>query len=328
MKEAQYYKSEEEGRVKCLLCPQGCLIKPGQVGICRVRENQGGTLYTKVYSKVTSAAYDPIEKKPLYHFYPGRNIFSIGTNGCNLHCRFCQNWQISQVDAPTETMEPERAVELAVRHGSIGIAYTYAEPFIWFEYVLETARLSRQKGLKNVLVTNGLVNREPLLELLPYIDAMNIDLKSIRPGFYRKICCGPQEPALETIKLSHTRCHVELTNLIIPTLNDQEEDLRELVDFVASLRDDIPLHFSRYYPCYKFTIPPTTPAILLKAREIGRQKLKYVYIGNLAGADYNSTFCPGCRQAVIVRDGYRLLSQKVHQGRCQLCGEPISIIGS
>jgi pyruvate formate lyase activating enzyme len=208
---------------------------------------------------------------------------SAGTVGCNLSCLFCQNWSISkECQAPTESVSSAEIVDKARQLNSFGIAYTYNEPFIWYEFVLETARLARQAGLKNVLVTNGFVSPEPLKEILPLIDAMNIDLKSIRDEFYRKVCSGSVAPVLETIKTSCKSCHVELTNLIIPTLNDSEKDLTDLVDWVyENAGDSVPLHFSRYFPCYKMTIPPTPKETLLKAEEIARKKLKYVHLGNI-----------------------------------------------
>ena len=327
MKEALFYHKQGE-RLKCELCPHGCLIADGGVGICRVRKNVQGTLYSLIYGRVSSVAMDPIEKKPLYHFYPGRGILSLGTFGCNFACPFCQNWRISQQEAPTEPLEPEAAVELAQRHGSIGLAYTYNEPFIWYEYVLETARLIRQAGMVNVLVTNGYVSEEPLRQILPYIDALNIDLKAIRQEFYQKVCLGKLAPVQRTIQLSAGRCHIELTNLVIPGLNDTEEEISQLVDWVAAISPDIPLHFSRYFPQYKLDNPLTPTQTLLRAREIAQRKLKFVYLGNMPEVDYNSTFCPGCGQRVITRQGYNIRDIKVKNSQCALCQTPIPVVGS
>lgn len=283
MHEALFYQAFGTGGARCLLCPQDCCIKDGGVGLCGVRVNKGGTLYTLNYGRAASVALDPIEKKPLYHFHPGEWILSVGTVGCNLSCLFCQNWSISkQVSSPTEAVTAEFLVERAKQLGSFGIAYTYNEPFIWYEFVLETAQLARAQGLLNVLVTNGFVQPEPLEKMLPFINAMNIDLKSIRDEFYQKTCCGRLAPVLATIKKACSSCHVELTNLIIPTLNDSEEDLKGLVDWVYdNVGDQVPMHFSRYFPCYKMTLPPTPAATLKKAEEIARKKLKYVYLGNI-----------------------------------------------
>lgn len=283
MKEALFYKDFGDKTLQCFLCPHLCRIKEGLCGFCGVRTNKGGKLYAVNYGRVSSISLDPIEKKPLYHYHPRELILSAGTVGCNLSCLFCQNWSISkQAEAPTEPVTSQELINKAKELKSFGIAYTYNEPFIWYEFVYETAELAKREGLENVLVTNGYVSPGPLKELLPFIDAMNIDLKSIRDEFYKKVCCGTVAPVLETIKASVKSCHVELTNLIIPTLNDSEKDLVDLVDWVyENAGDSVPLHFSRYFPCYKMTLPPTPVETLKKAEEIAKKKLKYVYLGNV-----------------------------------------------
>lgn len=283
MKEALYYEKLAGRKAHCRLCPNECIISEGKIGSCGVRLNEGGRLVSLCYGKATSIALDPIEKKPLYHYHPGEYILSIGTKGCNFHCSFCQNWQISQdMNVPTKDVTSQEIVLKAKEAGSFGIAYTYNEPFIWFEFVLETAKLARSEGLENVLVTNGYVNMEPLEEMLPFIDAMNIDLKAINEEFYKKICLGRLKPVLDVIKRSKESCHVELTNLIIPTLNDSEKDLKGLVDWVyKNTGADTPLHFSRYFPCYKMTLPPTPIETMKLAERIGKERLKYVYLGNI-----------------------------------------------
>ena len=283
MHEALYYEKLDAKHVNCHLCPHECLIPSGGKGACGVRQNIDGTLYSLVYGETTGIALDPIEKKPLYHFHPGEHILSVGTRGCNLHCDFCQNWNISQnPDAPTENITSEGIIERAKAIRSFGIAYTYNEPFIWYEFVLDTAKLARANGLKNVLVTNGFVNRGPLEGMLPYIDAMNIDLKALDEDFYVKFCKGRLKPVLDVIKISAKACHIELTNLIIPTLNDSEASVRKMVDWIYSdLGPDIPLHLSGYYPRYKMSLPPTSVEILNRARRIAKEKLKYVYLGNI-----------------------------------------------
>lgn len=283
MKEALYYEKLDSNRVHCHLCPTECLIADGRRGACGIRINKGGTLYAEAYGKTTGIALDPIEKKPLYHFHPGEYILSTGTKGCNLHCDFCQNWHISQnLDAPTEEITSEMLIEMARARGSFGIAYTYNEPFIWYEFVLDTAKLAKAQGLANVLVTNGYVNMAPLEGILPYIDAMNIDLKSFDEGFYSKICRGRLKPVLEVIKRSAKDCHIELTTLLIPTLNDSEEMIRKEAGWIYdNLGPDVPLHFSRYFPCYKMSLPPTPLASLEMAGRIAREKLKHVYLGNV-----------------------------------------------
>ena len=283
MHEAMFYEKKDGHKLQCHLCPHNCIISEGKTGICGVRENKGGMLYSLIYGQTTSVALDPIEKKPLYHFHPGENIFSLGTKGCNLKCPFCQNWNISQdLDTPTQSITPEFIIGRAKELDSFGIAYTYNEPFIWYEFVYDVAQLAKKEGLENVLVTNGFVNMEPLKQLLPFIGAMNIDLKSIEEEFYVKTCGGQLAPVLETIKESYKHCHIELTNLIIPSLNDKEEHFRRLVDWICeNLSDSVPLHFSRYFPCYKLDFPPTLIATIKKAESIAKERLKNVYLGNI-----------------------------------------------
>lgn len=329
MKEALFYENEGDA-VRCLLCPRRCKIGPGARGVCRGRRNVDGRLYVEIYGEYTSIALDPIEKKPLYHFYPGSWILSLGTRGCNLLCRFCQNWEISQGEARTEKIAPGELVDLALeRKGDcIGIAYTYSEPLVWYEFVLDTAKLAHERGLANVIVTNGEINEEPLRKLLPYVDAMNIDVKAFREEFYRKVCGGELEPVKRTVTIAKAAgCHVELTNLIIPTLNDSPDEIKELVMWVASeVGIDTPLHFSRYFPRYKMTLPPTPVETLLMAREIAEKELRYVYIGNVPGDLGNDTFCHNCRAKVIERKGFDVRILGVKEGRCSNCGAELSII--
>lgn len=283
MHEALYYEKMPDKRVHCRLCPYECQIPQGGKGACGVRQNKDGILYSLVYGKTTGMALDPIEKKPLYRYHPGEFILSIGTRGCNLHCDFCQNWHISQeVDAHTEEITSIEVVKTAKELHSFGIAYTYNEPFIWYEFVLDTAKMAKQNGLENVLVTNGFVNIEPLKGILPFIDAMNIDLKSFDEDFYIKVCKGALKPVLDVIKLSAKKCHIELTNLIIPTLNDSESSIRNMVGWIyENLGDEVPLHISRYFPCYKMDLPATPAETLKIAEKIAKEKLKYVYVGNV-----------------------------------------------
>jgi len=283
MKEALYYESLGSSRVHCHLCPYECMISDGKRGNCGVRINNGGVLYSEIYNKTTGISLDPIEKKPLYHYHPGEQILSLGTRGCNLHCLFCQNAHISQeLNAPTQDITSAQVIEKARLYRSFGIAYTYNEPFMWYEFVLETAKLARQNGLKNVLVTNGYVNMKPLEEILPFIDAMNIDLKSFDDDFYVKVCAGRLKPILKVIKRSALACHVELTNLLIPTLNDSLDSIKKMVDWIyENLGPEMPLHLSRYFPCYKMSLPPTPVETLKMAERIAKAKLKYVYLGNI-----------------------------------------------
>jgi len=283
MKEALYCESIGSSRIHCHLCPNECIISNGKRGNCGVRINKGGVLYSEIYNKTTGISLDPIEKKPLYRYHPGEEILSLGTRGCNLHCLFCQNWHISQeLGAPTQEITSAQVVDKAKLIKSFGIAYTYNEPFVWYEFVLETAKLARQNGLKNVLITNGYVNMDPLAEMLPYIDAMNIDIKSFDEDFYMKTCGGRLKPILEVVKRSARACHIELTNLIIPTLNDSKASIKKMVDWVYdNLGAETPLHLSRYFPCYKMDLPPTPVETLKMAERIAKEKLKYVYLGNI-----------------------------------------------
>lgn len=334
MKEALYWKevitSKENKKVQCILCPHNCIISEDKIGICRIRKNIDGKLYSLTYNEFTSVAMDPIEKKPLYHFYPGSEILSFGTVGCNLRCQFCQNWEISQQDfgaIPTRTISPDEAVRLAKTSDSLGISYTYNEPLINYEWLFETAKLAQEYNLKNVLVTNGYLNEEPLEKLLPYIDAANVDVKSFRNESYRKICGGSLDAVLRNVEIMVKRKkHIELTNLLIPTLNDSTEEIEDLTDWIYALDKEIPLHFSRYYPCYKMEIPATPVSTLEKARKIALKKLKYVYLGNVWEVEYNSTCCPNCQSVLIERQGYKTKIVNLKDNTCGKCGEKINIL--
>jgi pyruvate formate lyase activating enzyme len=324
---ASYWAVRDEGHVQCLLCPFECLLENGKTGICGGKRNIEGSLIAINYALTTSINLDPIEKKPLYHFYPASKILSIGPNGCNFGCLFCQNYNISQEDAPTRHLSPQEAVALAKDAGSVGIAYTYAEPLIWFEYVMDASRSAREAGLKNVLVTNGFINPEPLEELLPLTDAMNIDVKSMDPAFYKKICHGKLEPVLETVRRSARKTHVEITNLVIPGYNDSDDMFEKLAGFIAQINPDMPLHFSRYHPDFKFTAPATPYETLLRAVAIAKEKLKFVYTGNVSQEKYNQTICPGCGQMVIERHGFSVTRMAAKNGQCAGCGKELNVVG-
>ena len=288
LKEAMFYEKKDNNCVLCQLCPHNCLIPPDRSGICGAKKNDNGVLYSIIYEQVSSLSLDPIEKKPLYEFYPGSNILSVGTVGCNFKCPFCQNHNISmaytdKADTVTITSEDlvRKAIEL-IPQGNIGIAYTYNEPTIWYEYIYETAKLAKSKDLVNVLVTNGYINRDPLEHILPFIDAMNIDLKAFNEDFYRKIVKGNLEDVKSTIKISVEKCHVEITTLIIPDLNDSINEMEEMTKWLSSISPDIPLHLSRFFPGYKMTNKPATPIKTLTDLElIARKHLKNVYLGNV-----------------------------------------------
>jgi pyruvate formate lyase activating enzyme len=288
LKEAMYYEKLPDGKVRCVLCPHNCVIPPEDYGICGVRVNEKGMLYSTVYQMVSSMAFDPIEKKPLYKFHPGSYILSVGTAGCNFKCPYWQNYSIARVEPDTvDTVKvtSEELVEKALQlkdQGNIGIAFTYNEPTIWYEFVYETAKLSKEKGLENVLVTNGYINPEPLGNLLPYIDAMNIDLKGYSEGFYRDICKGKLESVKKTIELAAKKCHVEITTLVIPGLNDSPEEMTEMCKWLASVSPDIPLHLSRFFPRYMMTDKPPTPLKTLSDLQgIASRYLNNVYMGNV-----------------------------------------------
>ena len=326
-REALFYDKLDDGRVRCRLCPNLCVIGDGSPGRCMVRKNESGKLFTHSYGNTVTVAIDPIEKKPLYHFYPGTQITSTGANGCNLKCLHCQNWTISQEETRTTNVTPEQLVQAALDNDSIGIAFTYTEPMIWFEYIMDAAPLCREVGLKVVLVTNGYVNEAPLEELLAVTDAMNVDLKGIRPEFYKRICKGKIEPILSNIRrIAGAGVHLEVTNLVIPTLNDADDDLSALADFVASVSEMIPLHLSAYRPEYKLDIPATPLETLLRAQEIAEKRLKYVYLGNVRAPGGGDTRCPSCGSLLINGSGYRRLTSGLDGTRCRACGFETGII--
>lgn len=286
MKKAGYWKTLSGGDLVCRLCPHACRFEDGDVGICNARKRKGDALYSMNYGRATSMAVDPIEKKPLYHFHPGSKILSIGSFGCNFKCPFCQNADISQGWAETFDVTPESVVNTALAENSIGVAYTYNEPMIWMEFMVETARLAREKGLKNVVVTNGFVTRNALEDLLPVIDAANVDLKSMEDSFYRNICSARLAPVLDTcVKMKRAGVHLEVTNLVVTGGNDREENFVELADWIYdNLGEETPVHLSAYFPTFMYSAPPTSRSTLERAREILGRKIKRVHLGNLGFA--------------------------------------------
>jgi len=320
---ARYYKALPNNMVQCLLCPRQCILSEGQRGVCRVRENINGQLYTLNYGKAVAVHLDPIEKKPLFHFLPGSLAFSIAAAGCNLRCVFCQNWQISQVfpeDAQYQNLSPEEVVEKALAAGAQSIAYTYSEPIVFYEYMLETAKLARQKGLKNVVITAGYINPEPLRELCQYVDAIKVDLKAFRQDFYDKMTGGQVEVILRNLKIiKEEGVWLEIVNLIIPGENDSPEEIRQMAEWIKkNLGEDVPLHFTRFYPMYKLqNLPPTPEETLKRAREIALEAgLKYVYTGNIGDSVTESTYCPGSGALAIQRQGYFVLQNSLQDGHC------------
>lgn len=282
----RYFTKEESGRIRCQLCPQQCFLKEGQTGLCRVRVNQEGELLALNYGEVSSLALDPIEKKPLYHFFPGSMILSAGTWGCNLACPFCQNFSIAHQKPATRFFAPEELLELAVAYrnqGSIGLAFTYNEPAMWHEYIMDLAPLLQAQGLKVVLVSNGYIESQPLQDLLPWVDAMNIDIKAFNDQFYQRLCKARLDKVKNNVETAMKKAHVEITTLLIPGENDGEDEIRNLARWLASLNPDTVLHLSRYFPAYKMELPPTPLNTLRRARDIAREHLKHVYLGNVPG---------------------------------------------
>jgi len=345
--------------LQCRLCPNECLLKPEDRGRCRNRVHKEGKLYTLAYGNACSFHVDPIEKKPLFHFLPGTDVFSFATSGCGFRCLNCQNWDISQ-RKPEETKDPRGAplrlnpeniesltrddidrlslmpddvVALAEHLHSPSVAYTYSEPSVWFEYMIDTAQRARAKGIKNVWVTCGYIQQKPLVELCRYLDAANVDLKSFDPEVYGKLNSGKLEPILETLKtLQREGVWFEVTNLIVPTYTDNLEMIRRMCGWLLdNLGPDYPLHFSRFHPAHKLThLPPTPTEILIAARDVARQAgLHYVYIGNVRGIEgAETTFCPHCGRPVIERDAFFVSTNQINAGTCQACGTKIAGVWS
>ncbi len=331
MKEAMFYEKIADKKVRCHLCAHGCLISPSKRGICSVRENRDGVLYSLVYGKVTARHIDPIEKKPLFHFYPNSRSYSIATVGCNFKCRHCQNYQISQHvqafhDIPGEEMTPEDVVAEAERTGCESISYTYTEPTIFMEFAYDCARLAKKKGIKNVFVSNGYTSAEATKAIAPYLDANNIDLKG-DDDFYKEIVGARLQPVLDTIKLmKELGVWLEITTLIIPTYNDSDEFLSWAAEFIKSVDVEIPWHLSQFYPTYRLIDQPRTPiATLKRAREIGLNAgLKYVYLGNVPQEGGEDTLCPSCGHLLIKRTGFFISKMELKNSRCLKCNAPIA----
>jgi len=323
LKEASYYQKLAGGAVQCQLCPRFCVLAEGEIGFCRVRKNIQGKLHSLVYSQPVSIHLDPIEKKPLFHFLPGTMAYSIATVGCNLRCLYCQNWEISQVSpeqVKSVKMTPEQVVEQALASGAKSIAYTYSEPTVFYEYMLETAKLARQKGLKNIMISAGYINPEPLKELCQYLDAIKIDLKAFNDNFYKRIVGGELAPVLETLKtIKQQDVWLEIVYLVIPGENDQPEEIKAMSRWIKeNLGEDVPLHFSRFHPMYKLiNLPPTPEQTVKNLRQIAlNEGLKYVYTGNLGNEETESTYCSTSKQAAIKRQGYFIKTINLTDGRC------------
>jgi pyruvate formate lyase activating enzyme len=330
-KEASFYKKVSSKIVQCQLCPHFCLLNLGEKGKCGVRKNINGKLITLVYEKPCSIALDPIEKKPLYHFLPGKNTLSIATLGCNLKCKHCQNFEISQPKVEKIKgfdIKAKEVVRQAIKNKSKIISYTYTEPTIFYEYMLDICKEANKNHVRNVTVTNGFINKEPLKQLCKHLDASNIDLKSINDNFYENVCSARIEPILESIKIMHKEgVWIELTNLLIPGFNDSKEDIIKLVTWIKNnLGEEVPLHFSAFFPCNKMLdIPRTSIETVKKAREIAMNLgLKYVYTGNINYTEGETTYCPECNKALIIRNKYKIIENNLKKGKCSNCGKSIA----
>ncbi len=336
LKEAAFYIKQSNEKVICRLCPHECLIPESGFGVCRVRQNRDGKLYSENYGMIAALHSDPIEKKPLYHFYPGKNILSAGTTGCNLRCRFCQNYGLSRAEVREsfKDMSPVKIEDLVDRvvesADNIGVSFTYNEPAIWFEFVMDVSKELQKAGKRNVMVSNGFINRGPLEKMLEYVDAFNIDLKSFNDKFYREVTHSSLGPVLETIKkISQSDRHLELTHLVIPGLNDKVEEFSAMVNWIANeTGSEVPLHISRYYPAYLMNNEPTPIDTLEKFYEVAREKLHYVFLGNVPEmTDRSNTCCPACGKVLIRRRGYRITGNFLNEkGQCSFCQTAIAIV--
>ena len=329
--EASFYQQLEGGKVQCQLCPNRCILSPGQRGLCKVRENIGGKLYSLVYGKPVTTAIDPIEKKPFYHFLPGAKAYSLATAGCNLACKYCQNWDIAQrfpENVAFTPMTPQQVVEEALKSNAQVIAFTYNEPIVWYEYMRDIAKLAKEKGLRTVMVSNGYLNLQPLKELLPFMDAVKVDLKSFNEETYLQLTSGKLEPVLETIKtVWQNKTWLEIVWLVVPGYTDNLEEIKQMCLWLKeNTSEDVPVHFSRFWPKYKLTnLPPTPQQTIKKARQVCQQAgMKYVYTGNIEDEEGSTTFCPTNHQPLIKRIGYFIKENLVDtNGKSSNCPETI-----
>jgi len=328
---AAYWRRENaDGGIVCELCPHGCHIADGHFGLCKVRKNEGGALALPFFSRITSLAEDPIEKKPLYHFLPGSHVFSVGFAGCNMRCPFCQNWRISQeIPSSLEALDPQGLIAMALKSGLPSIAYTYSEPTVHFEFVAAAMSAARAVGLKNVLVTNGTLESGPARELLNLTDAVNVDLKTWSSETYKKVLGGRRETVLSFIEEAFPRCHIEVTTLIVPEISDSMDDMTDLSGFLAGISPDIPLHISAYHPAWKHDAPPTSISHIEKLATVARKKLRFVYLGNIQWFTAD-TVCPQCLSKIVSRRGYAInlggLKISGSSVNCATCGYALPII--
>jgi pyruvate formate lyase activating enzyme len=328
--EARYYKKLPDREIECLLCPRLCKLGDKERGYCGVRENMGGIYYTLVYGKACAVHIDPIEKKPLFHFLPGDNALSLATAGCNVNCKFCQNWEISQV-RPEQVqhydLPPRQVAVLAQNNNCPVVAYTYTEPVVFFEYMYDSSVWARRKGIKNVVITGGHINPEPLQDLVKAVDAIKIDLKAFSQDFYTEYVRGELQPVLDAIKIvNKSNIWLEIVYLVIPSLNDSTDEIRQMSRWMMNqVGPEVPVHFSRFHPMYLLkNLPPTPLSTLERARRIALEEgLHYVYIGNVPGHEAESTYCPRCGKTVIRRVGYQIKGMELKKGHCKFCGHLI-----
>ncbi|MFH1259214.1 MAG: AmmeMemoRadiSam system radical SAM enzyme [Elusimicrobiota bacterium] len=331
VKEAMFYEAMPDSRVKCRLCPWECTLKTGQRGVCKVRENRAGKLVSLSYAHPCTVNIDPIEKKPFFHFLPGTTALSLAAGGCNLGCKFCQNWEIAQKmpeELKTFNIPPEGIIKLAQRSQSPVIAFTYSEPVVFYEYMLDIAKLAKENNLKTVVVSNGFINPEPLRLLCKYVDAIKVDLKAFNEKYYKEVVLGKLQPVLETIKIiRQENVHLEIVYLVVPALNDNPEEIKMMCKWIKeNLGAEIPLHFSRFHPQYKMkNYPPTPLSTLETLRKIASDcGLKYVYAGNVPPGNIGeSTYCPQDGELLIRRIGYQVVTNNLVKGKCKFCGTPI-----
>jgi pyruvate formate lyase activating enzyme len=328
MKHAAEYWSFEEQGIRCSLCPHYCLIHDLGAGVCGTRTSAGNELFSDLYGEVSSLSFDPIEKKPLYHFHPGSSILSIGTLGCNMKCPYCQNWHISQrLDRMTEYISPSDIIALAEKKHSIGIAYTYSEPIVWYEYVRDCASLAKKSGLVNIMVSNGFICSEPREKLIPLIDAWNIDLKTFDKDTYRREQKGDLDRVCESIRIVAGCAHLEITTLLVTGMNDSFDEMDRLTDWLASVNDHIPWHLSRYFPNYSYQRPPTDIDFMVEIYIMAKKKLHHVYCGNISGhADTQQSYCLFCGGILVSRSGYRVSINGLDGNRCSFCGAISDIV--
>jgi pyruvate formate lyase activating enzyme len=327
---ARFYQKQGGNAVQCQLCPRGCTVTDGNRGYCRVRENRGGSYYTLIHSRVVAQHIDPIEKKPFFHFLPGTVAFSVASGGCNVNCKFCQNWEISQA-RPEELRSvyysPQELASSAKNASCPAIAYTYSEPVVWTEYVLDSAEAGHRQGVRSVMVSNGFINQEPLKELCGRLDALKVDLKSYSESYYRDVVRGELKPVLNTIATAKKMARwLEIVYLVVPTLNDSDTEFRNLARWMkAEIGPDVPIHFTRFYPLYLLkNLPPTPVATLERAKAIAdAEGLQYAYIGNVPGHPAENTYCPKCRQLLVERAGFTIRQMNLEKGKCRKCGHSV-----